>query len=358
MKDKIGAVLRLENGMEFRGYSFGYDKPTDGEVVFSTAMVGYPESLTDPSYSGQILCVTYPLIGNYGVPDEGLDENGISKNFESERIWVRGLAISDYSFEYSHWDAVKSLDEWLKEQHIPGIYGIDTRALTQVLREKGSMLGMIVPDGTEKDFPVDDPNLANQIALVSCDKVIEYGSGEKTVVMVDCGVKHNILRCFVQRGVKLIRVPWDYDFNSLEYDGLFVSNGPGNPQFCNITVANLRKAMKQDKPIFGICMGNQLLARAGGANTFKLKYGHRSHNQPVRMCGTNRCFITSQNHGFAVDDKTLGEDWEPWFTNMNDGTNEGIRHKTKPFFSVQFHPEASSGPTDTNFLFDEFISKL
>jgi carbamoyl-phosphate synthase small subunit len=358
MKDKLGAVLRLENGMEFRGYSFGYGKPTDGEVVFSTAMVGYPESLTDPSYSGQILCVTYPLIGNYGVPDEGLDENGISKNFESERIWVRGLAISDYSFEYSHWDAVKSLDEWLKEQHIPGIYGIDTRALTQVLREKGSMLGMIVPDGFEKDFPVDDPNLANQISLVSCDKVIEYGSGEKTVVMVDCGVKHNILRCFMQRGVKLIRVPWDYDFNTLEYDGLFVSNGPGNPQFCNITVANLRKAMKQDKPIFGICMGNQLLARAGGANTFKLKYGHRSHNQPVRMCGTNRCFITSQNHGFAVDDKTLGEEWEPWFTNMNDGTNEGIRHKTKPFFSVQFHPEASSGPTDTNFLFDEFISKL
>jgi carbamoyl-phosphate synthase small subunit len=358
MKDKLGAVLRLENGMEFRGYSFGYDKPTDGEVVFSTAMVGYPESLTDPSYSGQILCVTYPLIGNYGVPDEGLDENGVSKNFESERIWVRGLAISDYSFEYSHWDAVKSLDEWLKEQHIPGIYGIDTRALTQVLREKGSMLGMIVPDGFEKDFPVDDPNLANQISLVSCDKVIEYGSGEKTVVMVDCGVKHNILRCFMQRGVKLIRVPWDYDFNTLEYDGLFVSNGPGNPQFCNITVANLRKAMKHDKPIFGICMGNQLLARAGGANTFKLKYGHRSHNQPVRMCGTNRCFITSQNHGFAVDDKTLGEDWEPWFTNMNDGTNEGIRHKTKPFFSVQFHPEASSGPTDTNFLFDEFISKL
>ena len=358
MKEKLGAVLRLENGMEFHGYSFGYDKPTDGEVVFSTAMVGYPESLTDPSYSGQILCVTYPLIGNYGVPDEGTDENGISKNFESEKIWVRGLVISDYSFEYSHWDAVKSLDEWLKEQHIPGIYDIDTRALTQVLREKGSMLGMIVPQGCHKEFPVDDPNLENQIQIVSCDKVIEYVSGSKTVVMVDCGVKHNILRCFVERGVRLIRVPWDYDFNALEYDGLFISNGPGNPQFCNVTVANLRKAMKADKPIFGICMGNQLLARAGGANTFKLKYGHRSHNQPVRMCGTNRCFITSQNHGFAVDDKTLGEDWEPWFVNMNDGTNEGIRHKTKPFFSVQFHPEASSGPTDTKFLFDEFISKL
>lgn len=358
MKERKGATLKLENGAEFRGFSFGYDGPADGEVVFSTAMVGYPESLTDPSYSGQILCVTYPLIGNYGVPQEGADELGISKNFESEQIWVRGVVISDYSFDYSHWDAVKSLDEWLKEQKIPGIFGIDTRAVTQLLREKGSMLGMIVPDGVEKDFPIDDPNLANQIAIVSCKDVIEYGSGSKTVAMVDCGVKHNILRCFMERGVKVVRVPWDYDFNKLDYDGLFISNGPGNPQFCNVTVANLRKAMEGDKPIFGICMGNQLLARAGGANTYKLKYGHRSHNQPVRMVGTNRCFITSQNHGFAVDDKTLGADWEPWFVNMNDGTNEGIRHKTKPFCSVQFHPEASSGPTDTNFLFDEFISKL
>jgi carbamoyl-phosphate synthase small subunit len=298
------------------------------------------------------------LIGNYGVPSEGVDEFGISKNFESERIWVRGLVISDCSFNYSHWDAVKSLDEWLREQKVPGIFGIDTRAVTQTLRDHGSMLGMIVPDGSDRDFPVDDPNLANQIAIVSCKDVIEYGSGPKTVVMVDCGVKHNILRCFMDRNVRVVRVPWDYDFNTLDYDGLFISNGPGNPQFCNVTVANLRKAMRGDKPIFGICMGNQLLARAAGANTYKLKYGHRSHNQPVRMVGTNRCFITSQNHGFAVDDKTLSGEWEPWFVNMNDGTNEGIRHKTKPFCSVQFHPEASSGPTDTNFLFDEFISKL
>lgn len=361
MQKQLGATLRLENGMEFRGWSFGYDKACDGEVVFSTAMVGYPESLTDPSYSGQILCVTYPIIGNYGVPDEGVDENGISKNFESEKIWVRGLVISEYSFQYSHWDAVKSLDEWLKEQKIPGIWGIDTRALTQVLRENGSMLGVIVPDGEEKEFPVPDPNLDNQIAIVSCKEVIRYGADgtdKKKVVLVDCGVKHNILRCFVDRGIELIRVPWDYDFNELEYDGLFISNGPGNPAFCTSTVAHIRKAMKGDKPIFGICMGNQLLARAAGANTYKLKYGHRSHNQPARMIGTNRCFITSQNHGFAVDDKTIGSDWEPWFVNMNDGTNEGIRHKSKPFCSVQFHPEASSGPTDTEFLFDEFISKL
>lgn len=358
MVKELGATLRLSNGMEFRGYSFGYAGPCDGEVVFSTAMVGYPESLTDPSYSGQILCVTYPLIGNYGVPSEGADSNGISINFESEKIHVRGLVISDYSSEYSHWNAVKSLGQWLEEQKIPGIYGIDTRELTKVLRENGAMLGMIVPDGVEKSFPVPDPNLENQVAIVSCKEVIRYGHGDKKIVLVDCGVKHNILRCLVNRGIEVIRVPWDYDFNTLEYDGLFISNGPGNPEFMDVTVEHIREAMKKDKPIFGICMGNQLLCRAGGASTYKLKYGHRSHNQPVRMVGTNRCFITSQNHGFAVDNNTLGADWEPLFINMNDNTNEGIRHKSKPFFSAQFHPEASSGPTDTEFLFDEFISKL
>ena len=361
MDKKLRAKLRLGNGMELDGWSFGYDCACDGEVVFSTAMVGYPESLTDPSYSGQILCVTYPLIGNYGVPDEDAVRSGISLNMESGKIWVRGLVISEYSFKYSHWDAVKSLDEWMKEQKIPGIYGVDTRELTKVLRENGSMLGTLAPEGcTAKSISdIRDPNLDNQIDIVSCKEVIRYGSaGGKKVVLVDCGVKHNILRCFVDRGVEVIRVPWDYDFLSLDYDGLFISNGPGNPEFCDVTVDRLRKAMLRDKPIFGICMGNQLLARAAGAGTYKLKYGHRSHNQPVRMIGTNRCYITSQNHGYAVDISALGSDWEPWFVNMNDGTNEGIRHKSKPFCSVQFHPEASSGPTDTEFLFDEFISKL
>lgn len=358
MDKRLGATLKLENGMVFKGYSFGYAGSCDGEVVFSTSMVGYPESLTDPSYSGQILCMTYPLIGNYGVPADGDDQYGISRNFESDRIHVRGLVISDYSFCYSHWKATRSLDEWLKSQKIPGIYGIDTRELTKVLREHGSMLGIIVPDGVEKDFPIEDPNLVNQVALVSCKEVIRYGSGEKKVVLVDCGVKNNILRCFIRRGVELIRVPWDYDFTGMDYDGLFISNGPGNPALCTATVGHIRKALEGDRPIFGICMGNQLLSVAGGASTYKLKYGHRSHNQPVRMAGTNKCFVTSQNHGFAVDNSTLGPDWEPLFINMNDGTNEGIRHKTKPFFSAQFHPEATSGPTDTEFLFDEFIAKL
>lgn len=352
------ATLVLGNGRRMEGWSFGSDRSCSGEVVFSTAMVGYPESLTDPSYEGQILCVSYPLIGNYGIPSEKIDENGLCTTFESEKIHVRGLIISDYSEKYSHWDAVKSLDQWLDEQGIPGIFGIDTRELTKMIREEGAMLGKIVPEGCSEDFPFDDPNLENQVAAVSCKEVIEYGSGDKTVVLVDCGVKHRILACLLKRGVKVIRVPWDYDFSTLAYDGLFISNGPGNPAMCGAAVEHIRKAYEEDRPIFGICMGNQLMSLAAGAGTFKLKYGHRSHNQPVRMNGTERCFITSQNHGFAVDTSTLSPEWEPYFTNMNDGTNEGIRHRSKPFFSAQFHPEASSGPVDTEFLFDEFISRL
>lgn len=351
------AKLILKNGLEFQGYSFGYEAGTAGEVVFSTAMVGYPESLTDPSYSGQILCVTYPLIGNYGVPDN-LNKDGISYNFESDKIYVRALIVSDYSFDFSHWNAVKSLDQWLKEEKIPGLFGIDTRELTKILREEGSMLGKIVIDGERDDAPFENPNLENQVAIVSCKEVLKYGSGNKKVVLVDCGVKNNIIRCLIKRGVEVIRVPWNYDFNQIGYDGLFISNGPGDPNLCDKTVAHIKTALNYDKPIFGICMGNQLLSKAAGANIYKLKYGHRSHNQPVRMIGTTNCFITSQNHGFAVDSTNLGKDWEPLFENMNDGTNEGIRHKTKPFFSAQFHPEASSGPTDTEFLFDEFIKLL
>ena len=271
---------------------------------------------------------------------------------------VKGLIISDYSEKFSHWDAVKSLDEWLKEEKVPGIFGIDTRELTKMLREEGAMLGKIVPEGEVEDFPYYDPNKDNQVAIVSCKEVIRYGKGDKKVVLVDCGVKHNILRCLINRGVEVIRVPWNYDFNTIEWDGLFISNGPGNPALCEEAVGHIREAMKKDKPIFGICMGNQLLSIAAGASTFKLKYGHRSHNQPVRMCGTNMFFITSQNHGFAVDTNTLPPEWEPYFENMNDGTNEGIKHKSKPFRSAQFHPEASSGPVDTEFMFDDFVASL
>jgi carbamoyl-phosphate synthase small subunit len=356
MSDNKPATLLLESGVEFKGYSFGNDQAIDGEVVFSTAMVGYPESLTDPSYSGQILCVTYPLVGNYGVPEDTIVDN-LSTLFESERIHVRGLIISDYSFNFSHWNAAKSLDRWLREHNIPGIYGVDTRELTKILREEGSLLGKIIPEGRDLEG-FSDPNLINQVNVVSCKEVMHYGSGKKRVLLVDCGVKHNIIRCLVKRGVEVIRVPWNFDFHTIEYDGLFISNGPGNPDFCTTAVDNIAKSYQMDKPIFGICMGNQLMAKAGGAKTYKMKYGHRSHNQPVRMANSDRCFITSQNHGFAVDNNTLGADWEPLFINMNDNSNEGIRHKSKPFFSCQFHPEASSGPTDTEFLFDDFIKLL
>lgn len=356
MRETKKAILTLEDGTIFEGKSFGYEKSCAGEVVFSTAMTGYPESLTDPSYSGQILVTTYPILGNYGVPVNGL-KNGVSEYYESEKIHCEAILCQDYSWDYSHWQATQSLGEWLIREQVAGIYGIDTRALTKKLRESGSMLGKIIVDGCG-DTEFRDPDKENLVSKVSCKEVIEYGKGEKTVVLVDCGVKHNIIRCLVGRGVKVVRVPWDYDFSNLEYDGLFISNGPGNPDFADKTVENLRKAIQKDKPICGICMGNQLLSKAAGAKTYKLKYGHRSHNQPVREVGTTRCFITSQNHGYAVDNATIPSDWEPRFINMNDGTNEGIRHKSKPFFSAQFHPEASSGPKDTESLFDEFINLL
>ena len=348
--------LVLEDGTVFKGKSFGYEKAVAGEVVFNTAMVGYPESLTDPSYSGQLLAVTFPLVGNYGVPNDTI-KDGLSTFYESEKIQASGLIISDFSFEYSHWNAGKSLSDWLKENKTPGIFGVDTRELTKLVREKGTMRGKFVfPDGEDIDFI--NPDDENQVAKVSCKEVITYGNGKHRVLLVDCGVKHNIIRCLLNRDTTVIRVPWDYDFNHIEFDGLFISNGPGDPEYCQDTVKHIQKAMETGKPIFGICMGNQLLSVAGGAKTYKLKYGHRSHNQPVQLVGTQRAFITSQNHGFAVDTTTMSSDWEPLFINMNDNTNEGIQHKTMPWFSAQFHPEAASGPTDTEFLFDVFIKTL
>ncbi|MDH6342032.1 carbamoyl-phosphate synthase large subunit [Parabacteroides sp. PFB2-12] len=366
-KDKA-ATLILDDGSVYQGYSFGYEGPVTGEVVFSTAMTGYPESLTDPSYAGQMIVLTYPLVGNYGVPPRTFSANGIATRMESEKIHANAIIISDYSHEFSHWNAVESLGHWLKDEKVPGIYGIDTRALTKKLRETGVMMGRIVVDDSTVEsgqWTVDNEEFGNYgdvnyVDVVSTKEVITYneGPGKKRVVLIDCGVKHNIIRSLINRDVTVIRVPWNYDFTQLEYDGLFISNGPGDPDTCVEAVENIRKALDGDKPICGICMGNQLLAKAGGASIFKLKYGHRSHNQPVKMVGTDRCFITSQNHGYAVDNDSLGSDWEPLFINMNDGTNEGIRHKTKPFFSSQFHPEACSGPTDTEFMFDLFVDTL
>ncbi|KAG1705097.1 CAD protein [Nymphon striatum] len=319
------ASLVLEDGSIFEGNLFGSSVSVPGEVVFQTGMVGYPESLTDPSYRSQILVLTYPLIGNYGI-----------------------IGAAD-----------KSLSKWMEEQNIPGIEGIDTRAVTKIIREKGTMLGKIIIEGDLPErVPFEDPNERNLVSEVSIPNVRKYNeTGFPHIVLVDCGMKNNQLRCFLDRGAAVTVVPWNYDFNKMAYDGLFISNGPGNPSMCTVTIDNIKKAMNdgEPKPIFGICLGHQLISIAAGASTYKMIYGNRGHNQPCEHHGTNRCFITSQNHGFAVDCSNLTQNWALLFTNKNDKTNEGIVHQYKPFFSVQFHPEHMAGPQDLELLFDVFL---
>ena len=353
-------TLVLSDGTKFHGKSFGSEKPVAGEVVFNTAMMGYPESLTDPSYAGQLMTLTYPLVGNYGVPPFSIENNGLATFMESDKIYASAIIVSDYSEQYSHWNATESLADWLKREGVPGITGIDTRELTKVLREHGVMMGQIIFDDEPDNIPTAEYEGINWVDKVSCKDIIRYNEGAgRKVVLVDCGVKNNIIRCLVNRSVEVIRVPWNYDYTNMEFDGLFLANGPGDPDMCVDAVEILKKQMSASrKPICGICMGNQLLAKAGGATIYKLKYGHRSHNQPVLEVGTNRCYVTSQNHGYAVDAATLGNDWRELFVNMNDGSNEGIRHLSLPWFSSQFHPEACSGPVDTEFMFDRFIETL
>ena len=351
IKESLKGKLILEDGSVFYGSSFGSPQSSPGEVVFNTGMVGYPETLTDPSYQGQILCLTYPLIGNYGIPPESI-EHGLKKYFESSSIHIQGLLISDYCEKPNHWNANKNLSQWLKESKIPALYGIDTRELTKKLRENGSMLGRIEFD---KKINFSDPNTRNLVAEVSIPKKQIYGKGKTRIIVVDCGVKNNIIRSLLKRNIEVLRVPWDYNFTKERCDGIIVSNGPGDPKQAKITIQHIQQSMEKEIPLFGICLGNQLLALATGADTYKLKYGHRGQNQPCILKNTKRCVITSQNHGYAVNAKTLPRQWEEWFVNANDKTNEGIRHKTKPFFSVQFHPEATPGPVDTDFLFDEFL---
>jgi carbamoyl-phosphate synthase small subunit len=365
------ASLILADGTRFDGESFGAAVDTDGEVVFTTNMAGYPESLTDPSFRGQVLVFTYPLIGNYGVPSEEKNAWNFAANLESEAVHVRGVVVAQASVIGSHHAAVSTLHRWLEHHGVPGITGIDTRALTRKLREHGVMLGRIVQDArTIPAGDISDPNLTNLVAEVSCREPITYepeSGGSMTVIAYDCGMKRNILRSFLSRGVRVVRVPWDFNLDSYDgaYDGVFVSNGPGDPKACTATIRAMQRAMEKDIPTFGICLGNQLMALAIGGDTFKLKYGHRGANQPcVEMsCGegvcapTKRCIITSQNHGFAVRDD-LPSGWSVWFRNANDGTVEGIKHKSNRFFAVQFHPEATPGPEDANYLFDEFVGVM
>jgi carbamoyl-phosphate synthase small subunit len=350
--------LILQDGHVFEGEVFGAEKSSAGEVVFSTGMVGYPESLTDPSFHGQLLVFTYPLIGNYGVPGHKDDQNGLSTLFESSQIHAKGLIVSEYSENYSHWHAQKSLSDWLKEQGVPGLTGIDTRELTQILRDKGCMLGKIVVENEVVEAY--DPNTVNIVSEVSPPRPQIYKAGKKRVIVIDCGVKNNSIRHFLQRDLTVIRVPWNYDFfaQGEQFDGVFISNGPGDPEKCTETIKIIQKCFERKIPTFGICLGNQLMALAAGAKTYKLKYGHRAQNQPCINTENKRCYMTSQNHGFAVDRKTLPTDWEVWFEHANDQTVEGIKHKNLPFFAVQFHPEAKPGPVDTENLFDLFAKQL
>ncbi len=365
----VGRLI-LEDKTIIEGLSFGYESATSGEIVFSTGMVGYPESLTDPSYNGQILVCTYPLIGNYGVSNK--------KYWESERIQVKGIIVSNYIDTPSHINSERTLSQWLKTEKIPALEIKDTRALTQKIREKGTMLAKIIFDGKDDQIEFYNPDLENLVTKVSTKKLqTDLASQDdalqkketKTVVLIDCGAKENIRRELLARKVKVITIPWDYDPFALSsdlagrqasdlrgLDAMIISNGPGNPKKADKTIATIRKALEKNVPILGICLGHQLLALAAGGDTKKLKYGHRSQNQPCIMEGSKRCFITTQNHGFEVSKIPKG--FKTWFTNANDGSNEGIIHKSKPVMSVQFHPEARPGPTDCNWIFDYFLDRI
>lgn len=354
--------LVLEDGTIFPGISFASPRSVTGEVVFNTGMTGYVETLSDPSYKGQILVLTYPLMGNYGIPPLKA-ENGLALRFESSEAKILGLVVNRYEEKFSHHEAVRSLGQWLNQCQVPAIFGVDTRRLTKRLREQGTMRGKLCPMEDNDSLGQDCHDLAAVVPLVSTPTIEKHsgnGKSGKKVLVVDCGVKHSIVRSLLVRGVEVIRVPFDHDFaeDDRGSDGFLISNGPGDPTNLPITIANIRKAMKKNKPIFGICLGHQLLTLAAGGATYKLRYGHRSQNQPVQSLIDSRSFVTSQNHGYAVDRERIPSGFEEWFVNVNDGTNEGIRHRTEPWRSVQFHPEACPGPVESQVLFDEFVEML
>lgn len=366
----MNALLVLEDGSCFKGVGFGAEKRVEGEVVFTTGMTGYTESITDPSYKGQILSMTYPLIGNYGVPKYKNDSFGLPLNFESDNIKVQGLVVSEVCHTPSHYLSARTLPEWFQKEKKVGIAGIDTRALTKKLRECGSMKAILEVGHPDLETlrveakNLEDPNTRNLVAEVSCKKPETYGNvdGKRNIVLIDCGVKANIIRELCKRDCTVTQVPYDFSFDKImgyEPDGVVISNGPGDPKMLmQSTVKTVKNIMAEGVHIFGICLGNQILGLAAGIDTYKMKYGHRSQNQPCIDMKTGRCFITSQNHGFTLNEKNFPSHVVPWFTNANDKTIEGIMEKNGKFLGVQFHPEATPGPTDTIHLFDEFTGCL
>jgi len=363
------AVLVLEDGSHFFGHGFGSVKKVSGEIVFSTSMVGYPEAMTDPSFKGQLLTLTYPLVGNYGVPPYDL-ELGIPRCFESESIKATGLVIHELCKKPHHWASTKTLEEWLKNENVPGIYGIDTRRLTKKLRVKGSMLGIlqVCEEGEEPNLEkllkeaktVPDPNRRDLVREVTVKEPVHHAvGGSKAVALIDCGVKYSILRSLLKRGINVVRIPYNFSAEEILEDSwncVVISNGPGDPKKCFETIECVRELVEQGIPVMGVCLGVQILALAMGGDTSKLKYGHRSQNQPVLNLKTERCHITTQNHGYAIDSNSLkGTNLDLLFINANDKTVEGIKHKSKPALALQWHPEGGPGPYDTEFLFEEFL---
>ena len=353
--------LVLEDGTESAGQVFGTATPVAGEVVFNTGMAGYVETLSDPSYKGQILVLTYPLIGNYGVPSPR-PAASLDRPYESDHIQIQGLVVQNYVEHYSHHSATRSLGEWLRSENVPAVTGIDTRTLTRRLREHGTMQGWLVPSSMSVEEARSGAAALDMqeevFHAVAPAESVHYAGGDLTVLVVDVGAKDNIVRSLLTRGVSVLRVPWHHRLTELasQADGIVIGNGPGDPGQLQPLIKQVHQLLGiYDKPILGICLGHQILSLAAGGETYKLPYGHRGVNQPVQDLLTRRCYITSQNHGYAVKDEALPPDWEPWFVNTNDGTNEGLRSRLKPFFGVQFHPEASPGPRDTAFLFDDFL---
>jgi carbamoyl-phosphate synthase small subunit len=365
------AVLLLEDGSLFLGKGFGAETTTVAEVVFNTGMVGYPESMTDPSYAGQVLTFTYPLIGNYGVPGpQDMDIMGLPRQFESESIKVSGIVVQEYCQRPSHWDSGRTLSEWMRGEGIPGISEVDTRALVTKLRESGVMMGVLA-NGFQPSSRRELMKLLRQstkydsidfVKRVSPKKPLTYGSSEKTVVLLDCGTKLSIIRNLLVRGYAVVRAPYDYSYaDIMKHDpvGVVVSNGPGDPALCASTVSMTARLIDSEMPTLGICLGQQLVALSQGATTYKLKYGHRGQNKPIVDAESGRGFVASENHGYSVGGDSLSKtDLKTWFLNADDKSIEGLIHSGKPCISVQFHPEASPGPYDAQFVFDRFAALM